>query len=251
MFSSGVALLTHADQRFRPWAHARIQEFRDQAEHAKRRTALGFLAKALGSPEVPSFLLPVNGQYVDRNTPATHTGGDFGLPFREVMLEYSMSEAGFYSGVPKGSLKPSTMLIWIAQMSMHSAVIFPVYRTSIDGDADWVPPPFGLIFGDKTHLSNDDKGMIRLERISVQLLTSKTPSERQISQLIRDYSDELRVLLHFSTLCQSTNVGMRCEPWPPAIGPDGKPLRQENYYTLTCTGPTPLRWLPTAGMPLF
>ncbi|MFL6601897.1 MAG: hypothetical protein ACJ8R9_11280 [Steroidobacteraceae bacterium] len=188
------------------------------------------------------------GQYIDHKTPATHTGGNFHLPFREVVLEYSMSEAGFSSGVPRNNVRPSTVLIWISQLSVDEAVMFPIYRATIKGDADWVPPLLGLLFGNQSRMTIDSRGAITAD-ITVKPLSDRMFDKQQLEQLTNDCNDELKVLVHFSQICQSANIAVRSNPWPPGIGPDDKPLPAENYYTLTGTGPTSFRWLPTAGMP--
>ena len=240
--------MTDAPQRFRPWALAYLEEILDRTHDSEMRTGLLFLAKALASPKVPSVLLPVNGQYIDPDTLATHVGADFRLPFREAVLEYSMSEAGFVPDMPRENIKPCTTLLWFAQLSLDKAMVWPMFRARIDGDIGWVPPPFGLIFGDTSRLEVIQTTQIAIENVATKTISSQNFSDQELQQLIQDYSDELRVLLHFSKICQSPNIALRSNFWPPGIGPDDEPLPTDSYYTLSCGGPTPFSWLPTSGM---
>jgi hypothetical protein len=208
-----------------------------------------FVSRALASRDVPSVLLPVNGHYIDPKTPITHRGGNLHLPFREVILEYSMSEAGFYRGVPHGNVKPSSVLLWVVQLTVDRAVMFPMYRATGDTYTKWVPPALSVGFSTNTRVSIDETGEVRMYDVDADVYAREALSEQQIAQLLRDYVDELQVLVYFSKICQSAGIGVQARPWPPGIGPDKQPLPAENYYVLTATGPTNFSWLPASGMP--
>jgi hypothetical protein len=156
-----------------------------------------------------SFLLPVNGETIDKKTQTAMTIETCRLPFDRCLLEYEIEPSFYYKGselaVPEGmEVEYPSASILIVQcfedIGVHCTV---VSRVCHQGVTMWLPcrGSFGLT-RDSNAITIDANGCV-----SGSITILGPPSlPAHLLQPASEYAHELQVLAHFVMLCNCDNV---------------------------------------------
>lgn len=202
-----------------------------------------FLLDSLTNVNIPSFVLPVNGLFIERNTPISLNLQHASLPHGPFFLEYAISSDWYKEELPPGNWRAYGSVLLVDPEPVPAKLnLWGVWKQEWAGEICWRHAEAGMRLSADSQIKVYGTGHGRVSVSNSDILTlpnSKSTSENA-EQLGLAYIDDLHILAQFLTVFAADNIVPEKLP-----APRQAPGR---YYALRCRGPTPFRWLPGSGM---
>jgi hypothetical protein len=164
------------------------------APQRNRKRSIGFAVEFLESPDTRSFLVPEDGEIIDKNTPCSLALDSLHLPFPQIALEYSWSPEFAVRG---GLTSPAATIILAAERAegLYVNVVFGV-------SGSWLSWPVGVLFDDHTTIDMLD-GIATVRDIT---LTTAGDGCVDDDSHLNELQPALVAMAHFALLCNCENV---------------------------------------------
>jgi len=214
--------------RLRRKAVEQFETYLTLKQGAAQLSAIKASLVILRHPEFRSFVLPENGEIIDRNTPTRIKLETCRMPFERCVLEWRG-----YCGVPSSDRwAPSATLLAVEQLDPGNHLrAYPIWMTET---GVWLPAIGGFSFNSDTVLEVRPDGTVFLDKWNA---LAPHPAYRG-AQDASNFIDEARVLAHFMLLCNCDNVKAErvFAPSPALVkrALERKSLPPDEYYVLDC-----------------
>ena len=167
--------------------------------------------QGLSNPAVVSFLLPTNGEVIDRRTQAEFEIGKWRLPFDHIALEYEI-DPEFYdvatrTVAPRGTPEEQTVVLPSAAVLivellaniLHCTVITEIVSSGV---TMWIPCRGSFALHADNRIAVDKRGLVT----GTCHTYGPTSMPDHYLQPADEFGHELQVLTHFAMLCNCENV---------------------------------------------
>jgi hypothetical protein len=166
---------------------------------------------------IPSFVLPDNGEIVKFDTECEMTMDNFHMPFRQCFLEYKYS-AEYHSNMNPNEDKfaPESVIILVEHHEEAKQMrLTPFFKTttagrpnSISNKSMFHPTFLSVMFRPESKIKVTKKG-VRMEGVNPGMIDTPITrgiSVEEIKQMMSEFADEVRAVVHFAMLSACANV---------------------------------------------
>lgn len=196
---------------------------------------LRFVARRMLGLDFHPILLPVDGNYIDPETPMTLNVENLRAPFDNFALEFSASPA---PGLKQGAY----VLLVSLEPSAAGLKQINLWYLSYEHYGDqfgWDVANVGVCIELGNRIEIGPQGIQLSKNLQMVLPPGVETDEEMANRALPNYFYFVCVLARFLWIYRCENVGVR------KLSESEQPIHAGNHYELCCKGPTPFTWLPT------